>query len=290
MESMEFDAEIASYLSQGFRLEMIFPADAPREAVLSRDGESIRIESHRKQASDGEWHVGRAGMEYRDLIPDRLGGRVIASHIRIRNGGPIPDYVHYHRVRFQMIYCLKGSARLVYEDQGGPFEFRAGDCVLQPPEIRHRVLECSDGFEVLEVGTPAEHPTFAEHEFDLPNGRVDPERDFGGQRFLHHRFSEAIWDRDGAIEKCRLAIGTATGGLADVEVWRATGNVEMPIVNTGEFLFYFVRQGSLAFRERNSKEISRSADECFVVPKGRDSSMMIANGTEAIRIRIDPID
>ena len=64
----------------------------------------------------------------------------------------------------------------------------------------------------------------------------------------------------------------------------------MPIVNTGEFLFFFVRQGRLAFREQNSKEISRSADGCFVVPKGRDFSMMIANGTEVIRIRIDPID
>ena len=32
---------------------------------------------------------------------------------------------------------------------------RAGDFVTQPPTIRHRVLECSDGLEVLEVGSPA---------------------------------------------------------------------------------------------------------------------------------------
>ena len=32
---------------------------------------------------------GRAGMLYRDLIPGRLGGRFIASHISIPEGGPV---------------------------------------------------------------------------------------------------------------------------------------------------------------------------------------------------------
>ena len=30
-------------------------------------------------------------MHYRDLIPSRLGGSIIASHIRIPDGGPVPD-------------------------------------------------------------------------------------------------------------------------------------------------------------------------------------------------------
>ncbi|HEU4825730.1 MAG TPA: hypothetical protein VFS85_04570, partial [Dongiaceae bacterium] len=115
--------------------------EGTREFVLSR-------------MSD-DWGIGRAGMQYRDLVPSRLGGRFIASHIRIPVGGPVPDYVHFHRIRFQMIYCRKGWARLVYEDQGAPFLFQAGDCVLQPPEIRHRVLEASDGLEVIEIGCPA---------------------------------------------------------------------------------------------------------------------------------------
>jgi hypothetical protein len=78
--------------------------------------------------------------------------------------------------------------------------------------------------------------------------------------------------------------------LADVEVWRATGNVEIPIVKEDEFLLFFVARGSLAFQNRDTQEIRRGVDECLVVPKGRDSSMMIANGTEVIRIRVDPID
>src|SRR5262245_23648527 len=40
------------------------------------------------------WRTGRAGMQYRDLIPGRQGGRFVASHIRIPEGGPVPDYVH----------------------------------------------------------------------------------------------------------------------------------------------------------------------------------------------------
>ena len=36
---------------------------------------------------------------------------------------------------------------------------RAGDCVIQPPLIRHRVLESSDHLQVIEIGVPAEHVT-----------------------------------------------------------------------------------------------------------------------------------
>src|SRR5206468_11860225 len=38
-------------------------------------------------AGGSDWITGRAGMEYRDLIPGRLGGKVIASHIRLTTGG-----------------------------------------------------------------------------------------------------------------------------------------------------------------------------------------------------------
>jgi quercetin dioxygenase-like cupin family protein len=133
---------------------------------------------------DSPWGTGRAGMLYRDLVPDRQGGRVIASHIRIPEGGPVPDYVHFHRVRFQMIYCYKSWVRVVYEDQGPPFVLEAGDSVLQPPGIRHRVLESGPGLEVLEISSPAEHETLADLEMALPTPRTQPDRDFGGQRFV----------------------------------------------------------------------------------------------------------
>ena len=121
-----------------------------------------------KMKTSDQWSEGRAGMWYRDLIPDRQGGYAVASHIRILDGGPVPDYVHYHKILFQMIYCYKGWARLVYEDQGEPFVIEPGDCVLQPPQIRHQVFESSPGMEVIELTCPADHETCVDHEIKLP--------------------------------------------------------------------------------------------------------------------------
>ena len=75
----------------------------------------------RPQLGDDIWHDGRAGMLYRDLITGRQDGWLIASRIRIPRGGPVPDYVHYHRVHAQVIYCRSGWVKVVYEDQGEPF-------------------------------------------------------------------------------------------------------------------------------------------------------------------------
>jgi catechol 2,3-dioxygenase-like lactoylglutathione lyase family enzyme len=61
-----------------------------------------------RQADGPPPGAGRAGMIYRDLIPGRLGGRFIASHIAIPQGGPVADWVHYHLIRFQMIFCRRG--------------------------------------------------------------------------------------------------------------------------------------------------------------------------------------
>ena len=74
----------------------------------------------RRLADQAPWVIGRAGMQYRDLVPSRLGGAIIASHIRIPDGGPVPDMVHFHKVGFQLIFCIKGWVDVVYEDQGGP--------------------------------------------------------------------------------------------------------------------------------------------------------------------------
>jgi len=43
---------------------------------------------------------GAPALQYRDLIPDRQGGRFIASHIRIPEAAR-PDYVHFHDIRFR---------------------------------------------------------------------------------------------------------------------------------------------------------------------------------------------
>ena len=93
-----------------------------------------------------------------------------------------------------MIYCKRGRIKVVYEDQGPPFWLETGDCVLQPPEIRHRVLECTAGAEVIEVSMPAEHETWVEHKITLPTAELKPDRDFSGQRFMRSVAAEAYWE------------------------------------------------------------------------------------------------
>jgi quercetin dioxygenase-like cupin family protein len=252
----------------GTRIELA-DADPPIAApetkpsfVLSRDGD---------QAS---WGTGRAGMRYRDLIPDRQGGSFIGSHIRIPDGGPVPDYVHFHKVRFQMIYCYRGWVRVVYEDQGPPFVLEAGDCVLQPPRIRHRVLECSPGLEVIEIGSPANHETFADHDRTLPTGTLDPERDFGGQRFVRHVASTAEWRpfRLDGLECRDTGIGAATRGIAGVRVARVKGTPSAnPFRHDAELLFTFVLKGGLVL-EHDGESDSLKAGDSFVLPGGMRAS------------------
>lgn len=177
--------------------------------------------------AEARWEVGRAEMLYRDLVPGRDGGRLIASHIRIPTGGPVPDYVHFHTVRFQIIYCWRGWVRVVYQDQGPPFVLEAGDCVLQPPRIRHRVLECSPGLEVIEVASPAEHATAADPELALPTAWLRPDRLFEGQRFHRHRMAGAGWERRGALDWRDLGIAEATGGVVSAGVARVRARIEL---------------------------------------------------------------
>lgn len=217
------------------------------------------------------WTLGRAGMLYRDLIPDRQGGRFVASHIRIREGGAVPDYVHFHKVRFQMIYCYKGWVRVVYEDQGPPFVLRPGDCVLQPPEIRHRVLESSAGLEVIEISCPAEHPTLADHERSLPTSSRDRKREYGGQRFVHHELATAPWGpwRLPGFEARDLGFAHATNELARARVARRFGAAApQPARHEGELLFMFVLAGGLTLRCDGKRAERLTAGDSFVIPAG----------------------
>lgn len=220
--------------------------------------------------------TGRAGMRYRDLIPGRLGGRFIASQIRIEDGGPVPDSVHFHKIRFQLIYCAAGWVRVAYEDQGEPLVMEAGDCVLQPPEIRHRVLESSAGLEVIEVTCPAEHDTWLDHELTLPTGAVHPERDFGGQRFVHHVAASTPWTawRGDGFEQQQTEIGAATDGLATVGTVRCTDtNGSTPLHHDGEFLFLYILRGAITWRCDGRPELRLEPGHSLVVPAGLNSAL-----------------
>jgi quercetin dioxygenase-like cupin family protein len=276
----------------GFRLEMILPADSPHAAIISRQGVTWRLQAPvlptAAMESPNLWHEGRAGMQYRDLIPHRLGGRVIASHIRIPNGGEVPDYVHYHKIRFQMIHCRAGWVRVMYEDQGPPFVMQAGDCVLQPPEIRHRVLEASPGLEVIEVGCPAIHETWVEHELQLPTAHTSPGRIFNEQRFVWHRASQAQWtpwQYVGWIAR-DTGIAAATNGFADVQIIRATTATITNIDRRARDLFVFVLdgKGDLQCGAAGTQHV-QAGDSCLI-PAELTATIHASAGLEMLTVSL----
>ena len=222
----------------------------------------------RRLTDQAPWIIGRAGMQYRDLIPSRLGGSIIASHIRIPDGGPVPDMVHYHRVGFQLIFCYKGWVDLVYEDQGERFRLHAGNCVIQPPQIRHRVLYASDNIEVIEIGVPAEHITTIDHEMSLPNGSANPDRDFSGQRFVHHKAEEAVWRpfRIPGFVSRDATIAEHTGGVAGVHVVKAGQGVAPWASHDTDILFTFVMAGTMTLHGEGKAPFALSAGDAFVIP------------------------
>jgi quercetin dioxygenase-like cupin family protein len=203
-------------------------------------------------------------MLYRDLIPGRLGGRYIASHISIPDGGPISDWVHYHGAALQIIYVRRGWVRVVYEDQGEPFVMNEGDLVIQPPQIRHRTLESSPGLEVVEVSAPAVHPTHADHFLELPNGN-NPGRVYGGQYFLHHIAAETRWTSadEGLAQATNVRI--ATSALAEVRTLRPRNGDSLSFGgHGGELVFGFVLDGSAMLDYRGLHEVGPA--DAFVIP------------------------
>ncbi len=223
----------------------------------------------RRLKDSDSWVIGRAGMRYRDLIPDRLGGSIIASHIRIPDGGPVPDMVHYHTVGFQLIFCYRGWVDVLYEGQGPKIHLTAGDCVIQPPEIRHRVMEASDNVEVVEIGVPADHVTTIDHEMTLPTEKGDPDREWQGTKFVYDKVAEATWKpwRIPGFEARDTGIGTATKGVAGVQVARPIkGEVAPRTSHNTDILFTFVKEGSMTLMVDGEEPYDLVAGDAFVVP------------------------
>ncbi len=274
----------------GTRVEIV-QADPPLEIPPTEHAFLVR-----RLKDNTPWVIGRAGMHYRDLVPGRLGGSIIASHIRIPDAGPVPDVVHYHTVGFQLIFCYRGEVKLVYEDQGPPFMLKAGDCVIQPPEIRHRVLESSENLQVIEIGVPADHVTTIDHKVELPTGVLNPDRVFGGQTFCRHQLKDAVWApwRIAGFEARETGIGEATGGVASVQVARITtsGNSggkdsangspnggggaacgDQVTSHTGDILFTFVMEGECTLNGEDQGAHRLEAGDAYVIPPHTKTSL-----------------
>lgn len=114
------------------------------------------------EAANASWTQGlREVFEYRDLgIKSGTDNDFVAHVIRFK-GKAEQDNIHQwhiHECRFQMVYILEGWVSFEY-DGVGVRTLRKGDCIHQPPLIRHRELECSEDLEMLEIVSPADFKT-----------------------------------------------------------------------------------------------------------------------------------
>ncbi|MCB1359623.1 MAG: cupin [Rhodobacteraceae bacterium] len=224
----------------------------------------------RRMADQAPWVIGRAGMNYRDLVPSRLGGAMIASHIRIPGGGPVPDMVHFHKVGFQLIFCVNGWVDVLYEDQGGMRRLTAGDCFIQPPEIRHRVCESGDDVEVIEIGVPAEHITEIDHAMTLPTPQARPDREWDGQRFVHSLAADGVFKpfRLPGFEARDTTIDANTRGVASVMVARPNGQPTAWTRHSGDILFTYVMAGGMVLEGEGKDPFALEKGDGFVIPPG----------------------
>jgi quercetin dioxygenase-like cupin family protein len=79
----------------------------------------------------------------------------------IRLLSPCTDEVrkrHLHEPELQLIYVLRGWIKNEFEGEGVQM-MSAGSCWLQPPGIKHTVLDYSADAELLEIIVPADFKT-----------------------------------------------------------------------------------------------------------------------------------
>jgi quercetin dioxygenase-like cupin family protein len=158
----------------------------------------------------------------------------------------------------------------VYEDQGGPIRLHAGDCFIQPPEIRHRVLEASDGIEVIEIGVPAEHVTEIDHEMTLPTTDLRPKREWQGQRFVHNVGADAEWMpfRLQGFMARDTTINDATQSVAGVQVVRRGSGDPQWSKHDADIHFTFVMEGAFTLEGEGKDPYRLSPGDAFVIPPG----------------------
>ena len=117
------------------------------------------VASHLKDAA---FKTGlRSYAAYRDLNIEKATGGAVQAHVIRLLGKCDPKVVsipHYHGVQFQMLYMLKGWMIGEY-DGAGRVKMTAGSCWIQPPGIRHQVIDYSDGCEMIEIILPAKFAT-----------------------------------------------------------------------------------------------------------------------------------
>ena len=133
---------------------------APKRAAARRKTAPQRFTVSHLREEDFRPDGLRPYARYRDLGIAEATGGLARAHV-IRMIPPVTDEVrqrHLHNVDLQLVYVLKGWMKNEFEGHGVQM-MDAGSCWLQPPGIRHTVLDYSDDLEVLEIIVPADFET-----------------------------------------------------------------------------------------------------------------------------------
>jgi mannose-6-phosphate isomerase-like protein (cupin superfamily) len=130
----------------------------PKAKAKARPKQAFNVNHFR--AEDFKADGLRTYARYRDLGMSKATSGLLQAHV-IRLMPPCDPKVvskrHYHDVNLQMIYVLKGWIKGEYD--GEVVTMHAGAAWLQPPRIKHTVLDYSDDCELLEIITPADFKT-----------------------------------------------------------------------------------------------------------------------------------
>jgi hypothetical protein len=133
-------------------------AARPKKVAKARPKHKFVVSHHREEDFDAGL---RRYAQYRDLGMAKATGGMVQAHV-VRFVPPcLPEEVsklHFHDVEFQMVYVLKGWLKTELDGQGA-LMMRAGSAWIQPPRIKHKVLDYSADCEVLEIVLPADFKT-----------------------------------------------------------------------------------------------------------------------------------
>lgn len=135
-------------------------AATPRKPRLKTAAGPQRFTVSHLNEADFKTEGLRPYAQYRDLGIAAATGGLCQAHV-IRLIPPVTDEVrkrHLHETELQMIYVLKGWMKNEFEGHGEQL-MQQGSCWLQPPGIKHTVLDYSDDCEVLEIIIPADFKT-----------------------------------------------------------------------------------------------------------------------------------
>lgn len=139
------------HVAYGFKEAPLPPMDENMRVTTEEMFDHLGADSFRQFADD---------LYVRDTVIEKFtGGMVGVKVFRARPEGPrsgIPW--HWHELGVHIAYVTKGWA--VYEFEGtGKVRVEEGTFIYQPPFNRHRELEQSNDFEVIEFALPGEFKT-----------------------------------------------------------------------------------------------------------------------------------